>query len=157
MTEATRRALDQLQLTIEGLQNLITDLRPAALDELGVKPAIEALVARTAASSGLDIEARIDIAFDAGRAPTRLSGEVESAVYRLVQEGLTNAVKHAGAERAWVEVIDRAAATLRSQARGRYLATCLPVPGTMNARRFTTGDSNVSSTGSPVGAFSTSS
>jgi signal transduction histidine kinase len=106
MTEATRRALDQLQLTIEGLQNLITDLRPAALDELGVKPALEALVARTAASSGLDIEARIDIAFDAGRAPTRLSGEVESAVYRLVQEGLTNAVKHAGAERAWVEVIE---------------------------------------------------
>jgi two-component system, NarL family, sensor histidine kinase DevS len=121
MTEATRRALDQLQLTIEGLQNLITDLRPAALDELGVKPALEALVARTAASSGLDIQARIDIAFDAGRAPTRLSGEVESAVYRLVQEGLTNAVKHAGAERAWVEVIEADGRISVSQRRRRRL------------------------------------
>jgi signal transduction histidine kinase len=104
--DATRRALEQLVLTIGGLQNLITDLRPAALDELGVKPAVEALVARTAASSGLDVEARIDLAYDSGRAPSRLSGEIESTVYRLVQEALTNAVKHAGAERAWVEIIE---------------------------------------------------
>jgi signal transduction histidine kinase len=105
-SEAAQRALEQLQLTIEGLQNLITDLRPAALDELGVKPAVEALVARTAASSGLDVEARIDIAYDSGRAPTRLSEGIESTVYRLVQEALTNAVKHAGAERAWVEIVE---------------------------------------------------
>jgi signal transduction histidine kinase len=104
--EAARQGLEQLQLTIEGLQKLITDLRPATLDELGIKPAVEALVARTAASSGLDVEARIDIAYDSGRAPSRLTGEVESTVYRLVQEALTNAVKHAGAERAWVEIIE---------------------------------------------------
>jgi signal transduction histidine kinase len=103
---ATGRALEQLALTIAGLQNLITDLRPAALDELGIKPAVEALVARTAASSGLDVEARIDVAYDSGHAPNRLSGEIESTVYRLVQEGLTNAVKHAGAERAWVEIVE---------------------------------------------------
>ena len=88
------------------LQNLITDLRPAALDELGIRPAVEALVARTTATSGLDVEARIDLAYDSGRAPTRLTGEIESTVYRLVQEALTNAVKHAGAERAWVEIVE---------------------------------------------------
>jgi signal transduction histidine kinase len=103
---ATGRVLEQLALTIAGLQNLITDLRPAALDELGIKPAVEALVARTATSSGLDVEARIDVAYDSGRAPNRLSGEIESTVYRLVQEALTNAVKHAGAERAWVEIVE---------------------------------------------------
>jgi signal transduction histidine kinase len=104
--DAARRGLEQLQLTIEGLQNLITDLRPATLDELGIKPAVEALVARTAASSGLEVEARIDIAYDSGRALTRLSGDIESTVYRLVQEALTNAVKHAGAEHAWVEIVE---------------------------------------------------
>jgi signal transduction histidine kinase len=106
--DATERALEQLGLTIAGLQNLITDLRPAALDELGIKPAVEALVARTAASSGLAVEARIDLAYDSGRASTRLAGEIESTVYRLVQEALTNAVKHAGAERAWVEIVENA-------------------------------------------------
>jgi signal transduction histidine kinase len=106
--DVTARALEQLLLTIEGLQNLITDLRPAALDELGIKPAVEALVARTAATTGLDVEARIDLAYDSGRAPTRLTGEIESTVYRLVQEALTNAVKHAGAQRAWVEIVEDA-------------------------------------------------
>jgi signal transduction histidine kinase len=104
--DATRRAMEQLGLTIEGLQNLITDLRPAALDELGIKPAVEALAARTAASSGLAVEAHIDLAYDAGRASSRLAGEIESTVYRLVQEALTNAVKHAAAERAWVEIVE---------------------------------------------------
>jgi signal transduction histidine kinase len=104
--EMIARTVEQLQLTIEALQNLITDLRPAALDELGVTPAVEALVARTAASSGLDIETRIDLAYNSGRSPTPLTGEIESTVYRLVQEALTNAVRHSGAERAWVEVIE---------------------------------------------------
>jgi signal transduction histidine kinase len=94
------RAVEQIQFTIEGLQNLVTDLRPAALDELGVEPAVEALVARTASSSGLDIKTRIELS--AGR----LTGEIESTVYRLVQEALTNAIKHAGAEHAWVEILE---------------------------------------------------
>jgi len=98
--DALGQALEQLQLSIEGLQNLITDLRPAALDELGVQPAVEALVARTAASSGLDIETRIELV------DGRLTGEIESTVYRLVQEALNNAVKHSGAERAWVEIVE---------------------------------------------------
>ena len=98
---AIGQTVEQLQLSIEGLQNLITDLRPAALDQLGVTPALEALVARTAASSGLAVEARIDLADS-----SRLTGEIESTLYRLVQEALTNAVKHAGAERVWIEIAE---------------------------------------------------
>jgi signal transduction histidine kinase len=104
--DAVTQAVEWLQLSIEGLQNLITDLRPAALDELGVSPALEALVARTEVSSGLDIEAHIDLADTSGRAATRLTGEIEGTLYRLVQEALTNAVKHAGAERVWIDIIE---------------------------------------------------
>ena len=101
--EHTERAVDQLQLSIESLQNLITDLRPATLDELGLGPAVETLIARTASSSGLEIEAHIELSGTAGR---RLTSEIEGTLYRLVQEALTNAVKHAGAQRVWVEIVE---------------------------------------------------
>lgn len=104
LEDAVGKAVEQLQLSIGGLQALITELRPAALDQLGVKPALEALLSRTTATSGLEISARIQLASDTGREPTRLSGEIESTIYRLVQEALTNVVKHAEANRAWVEV-----------------------------------------------------
>jgi signal transduction histidine kinase len=102
--EAARRtaasAVEQLDLTIRGLQGLITELRPAALDEFGLEPAVQALVTRTSATSGIAIEASVDAAVTA----TRLEPEIESAVYRLVQEALNNAVKHSGAELARVEI-----------------------------------------------------
>ena len=101
---AVGKAVEQLELSIGGLQALITELRPAALDQLGVKPALEALISRTAATSGLEISARIELASIGGSEATRLSGEIESTIYRLVQEALTNVVKHAEANRAWVEV-----------------------------------------------------
>jgi signal transduction histidine kinase len=104
LEDAVAKAVEQLQLSIGGLQALITELRPAALDQLGVKPALEALLSRTTVTSGLEISARIQLASDTGREPTRLSGEIESTIYRLVQEALTNVVKHAEANRAWVEV-----------------------------------------------------
>ena len=103
LSAATRKVVDQLQFSIESLQNLITELRPASLDELGLRPAVEALVARTAATSGLAIDSRIRLAQES--AP-RLDPEIENTVYRLVQEALTNAVKHARAEHAIVEIVD---------------------------------------------------
>jgi len=104
LESAVGKAVEQLELSIGGLQALITELRPAALDQLGVKPALEALISRTTATSGLEISARIDLASNGGREPTRLSTEMESTIYRLAQEALTNVVKHAEADRAWVEV-----------------------------------------------------
>ena len=107
LAAATRGAVEQLQFSIESLQNLIAELRPASLDELGITPAVEALVARTAATSGLDVAVRIDLGdgSDPVRKP-RLDPEIENTLYRLVQEALTNAVKHAGAERASVEIVE---------------------------------------------------
>ena len=51
--DAVERSLEQLGSSIAALQSLITELRPASLDELGVKPALEALVRRASARFGL--------------------------------------------------------------------------------------------------------
>jgi signal transduction histidine kinase len=110
---AMRQAVEDLATNIDALRSLITDLRPAALDELGLTPALGALADRVAAAHGVDVRAEIDLAFDERRAPTRLVPDVETAVYRVVQEALTNVAKHGGAthvrvavreEGAWVRI-----------------------------------------------------
>jgi signal transduction histidine kinase len=95
-----RDAVAQVSQEIESLRGLITELRPAALDELGLAPAIESLVQRTSAHHGLDVEAQVELGDGAP-----LTSELESTVYRLVQEALTNVAKHAQAERVQVEVM----------------------------------------------------
>jgi signal transduction histidine kinase len=106
--EALARALSDIDMAIVNLQALITELRPAALDEFGVTPALEALFARVGATSGLDIDARLELAPTEQRAATRLEADIEWTLYRLVQEALTNIVKHSSAEHATVEVIESA-------------------------------------------------
>jgi len=106
LQEAVERSLEQLGSSITALQSLITELRPASLDELGVKPALEALVRRASARFGLKVDTNFDLAFDSGREPSRLAGEIESAAYRLVQEAINNVAKHAQAESLHVEVVE---------------------------------------------------
>jgi len=100
-----REAIDRLDAEIAGLRWLITELRPAALDELGVAAAIEALAER-ARSFGLDVEVSVDFAYEQGRQASRLLPELETAVYRIAQEALTNARKHGQARLAIVEVVE---------------------------------------------------
>ena len=107
LDRAVQRALDQLELSISSLQSLITELRPASLDELGIRPALDSLAKRTSARHGLEVETHFDLDFDQGRAPTRLTDEVESTVYRLVQEAMTNAVKHSDANTVSVTVVEQ--------------------------------------------------
>jgi signal transduction histidine kinase len=94
-------AIDLLEHGIADQRALITDLRPAALDELGTQAALETLIARVAQQSGLEIELEFE-----SDTLARHSTEIESTMYRLVQEGLTNVVKHARATRVDVRVID---------------------------------------------------
>lgn len=95
LRSATERALQGIDQGIEDLHGLITELRPASLDQLGVGPAVEALADRTQAMSGIAVRVAVDLADGDGGAHGRLEPELESSVYRLVQEGLNNAVKHA--------------------------------------------------------------
>ena len=108
MATAIDDAMDQITLAIGDLRSLITELRPAALDELGIKAALEALVKRFAAQSDVGIELDADLAYENGDRSDRHTPELEATVYRLVQEALNNIVKHARAQRAVVEVSDRA-------------------------------------------------
>ncbi len=106
MRTAIDNALEQITTGIGDLRSLITELRPAALDELGTKPALETLAAR--------FERQTDIEVDLDVTDTRFAPEVESTLYRLVQEALTNIAKHAGARRVAVEIAsDRARIALR--------------------------------------------
>jgi signal transduction histidine kinase len=103
---ALDEAIELIGGGIADLRALIADLRPAALDELGTKAALETLVARIAQQSGLEIALDVDLAWERGDSPSRHTPEIESTAYRLVQEGLTNVVKHARATRVEVRVMD---------------------------------------------------
>jgi signal transduction histidine kinase len=100
------QSIAHVQGTIAELRGLITDLRPAALDQLGAQPALEALAERVATVNGLPVQLTMDLSHGAQRAGTRLTSEVEAVLYRIVQEALTNVVKHADAAHAWVEIAE---------------------------------------------------
>ena len=97
LAQAVRESLEHIGTEIESLRTLIAELRPAALDEIGLAPAIESLGQRLAAVEGLEVEVAIEVG-------GRLDPELETTVYRLVQEALSNVGKHANAESVRVSV-----------------------------------------------------
>jgi len=99
-------ASSQLEETINSLESLIQELRPASLDALGVAAALDTLIDRTSTRGGLASSVHIDLAHERGDEPTRLQPQLESTIYRIVQESLNNAVKHANATRISVSVIE---------------------------------------------------
>lgn len=103
LREAVDMVLDGLGNEIDGLRHLITELRPAALDELGLAAALEALARRAQAIDGLDVQVQVELGQQDGR---RLDAELESTVYRIVQEALTNVSRHAEATKAVVSVTE---------------------------------------------------
>ncbi len=109
LRDAVSQAVEQIEETIADLRALISDLRPAALDELGLQAAIEALAERSRERNGIDVDLSVDLAYERGEQASRLGIELETALYRIVQEALTNASKHGRAERAVVEVHEDAA------------------------------------------------
>jgi len=82
------------ELVVETLQNvrrLAVELRPSALDDFGLEPALRRL-GQTVREGGL-----LDVQVEARLGAQRLPADVETALYRIVQEALTNVVKHAQA------------------------------------------------------------
>ena len=104
---AIGQGLGQIELSIRNLQALITELRPAALDQIGLAVALEGLLKRVESSSGIEIDADIRLAFEQGEATSRLHEDVEGTLYRVAQESLTNAMKHSSAGRVTLRVTER--------------------------------------------------
>src|SRR5207237_7388692 len=92
---ATRALLGEVEAP---LRRLAAALRPTVLDDLGLKPAIEFLADGISKRTGRSVVVTASI----GR---RLPGPVETAVYRIVQEALTNMIKHAQATQAVVHLV----------------------------------------------------
>jgi two-component system, NarL family, sensor histidine kinase DevS len=92
--EAARAEAELRELVVQALQDvrsLAVELRPSALDDFGLVPALERLAGTFSERTGI----RATVAATLG--DTRLPPETETVVYRLVQEALTNVVKHAAA------------------------------------------------------------
>ena len=100
---AIRQAIVDIEHEIANLRGIITDLRPSLLDDLGLLPAIEALLDRRRRETGLEIES--DLALPAAASDgAGLDPQLETTVYRVVQEALANVVKHARASAVRVSV-----------------------------------------------------
>ena len=84
----------QVLETLHAVRRLATELRPKALDDYGLVPAVKRLAESFVEQTGLtlDVEARLG--------GLRFPSDVETALYRMVQEALTNIVKHAQARHA---------------------------------------------------------
>ena len=85
---------------MDELLNLARQLRPTALDDHGLVPAIEAQL------RGFGERTGIDASLSTEGDPTALDEERQTVIYRVAQEALTNAGRHAGAAHVDVELVD---------------------------------------------------
>jgi PAS domain S-box-containing protein len=101
MSTASVEALDQarklLRKCIDGARQMISGLRPPIIDEQGVAGAIDFLVS--------EFEGRgMQIQFTHSVPQERLAAELETAIFRIVQEALTNVERHSRAQEAEVDI-----------------------------------------------------
>lgn len=114
LREAVSRAVAQVQHQARALRGLITDLRPADLDALGLSAALDALAERTSDTTGMVV--RLDVDLPPRSEDDGIDPEIEATVYRIVQEALTNAARHGRAHQAHV-VVRHDGETLRAEVR----------------------------------------
>src|SRR5881275_1084987 len=116
--EARDRIADTRKLahqTLRAIRNLSIDLRPSALDDLGLLPALRWYVKEYSQKCGIEVE------FHAPGFKDRLPAEMETALYRIVQESLTNTARHAYAHKVLItmkEDADAVYATIKDDGCG---------------------------------------
>jgi signal transduction histidine kinase len=89
--EAVAELRELVVATLRDVRRLAVELRPKVLDDFGLVPALERLTQGFAEHTGISVD------LEAGALTERPPVEVETAIYRIVQESLTNVVKHAQA------------------------------------------------------------
>jgi len=87
--------------TLQDVRDLAVQLRPKALDDFGLVAAVERLARTISEATGITVDV------ESGLGADRLPEEVETTLYRIVQEALTNVVKHAQAQNVTVLLIRR--------------------------------------------------
>jgi two-component system, NarL family, sensor histidine kinase UhpB len=119
--DALRQVADAVRESLDELRRIARELRPEALDDLGLVNSLIALSTRVGAQNGPRVKRELQ-----GTLPP-LSAEVELVVYRIAQESLTNALRHADARSATVSLeADANAVTLRVTDDGTGMPAQLP-------------------------------
>jgi two-component system, NarL family, sensor histidine kinase UhpB len=119
--EALRRVAHAVRDSLDEVRRIARELRPEALDDLGLVNALIALCTRIGAQGSLTVGRDLQ-----GRLPP-LSPDVELVVYRIAQEGLTNALRHSDARSATVTLkADAETLTLRVADDGKGMPVQLP-------------------------------
>lgn len=115
-----------VETTIDAIRGVMTDLRPAALEEFGLLPALRWHASVFSERTGIKVTTH------ATGAAVRLSRDAELAVFRIVQETLTNVAKHSGAANVKIAIRygDGVALTVEDDGRGFTEA-----PSTRNSKR----------------------
>jgi two-component system, NarL family, sensor histidine kinase UhpB len=120
-SHALRRVADAVRDSLDEVRRIARELRPEALDDLGLVNALIALCTRVDAQGGLLVRRDLQ-----GKLPP-LSPEVELVVYRITQEGLTNALRHSNGRSATVSLkADAETLTLRVADDGKGMPDQLP-------------------------------
>jgi signal transduction histidine kinase len=97
-TERVAEVRELVVSTLQEVRKLAVELRPAALDDFGLAPALQRLVEIHRQDADLEVDLEVALGDE------RLPADVETTMYRIVQESLTNIAKHAAASRASVLV-----------------------------------------------------
>ncbi|MFN8564866.1 MAG: HAMP domain-containing protein [Anaerolineae bacterium] len=109
--------------TLEEVRRLARDLRPAMLDDLGLVPTLDGHIKTFRNKADIDVEFDVDVSED-----FRLPRDTELALYRMVQEALTNVARHAAATKVYVrleQVSDAVSLSVVDNGRGFDLASVL--------------------------------
>jgi two-component system sensor histidine kinase UhpB len=110
-----RDVQNSVRVGLEDVRRIAIELRPEALEDLGLESALAVLCDRLAQRSGLAVSCEIDPGLP------ELSPDTELVIYRVAQEALTNVARHSGSERAELKVQrdhDEVTLTVRDSGRG---------------------------------------
>jgi signal transduction histidine kinase len=102
-SDAARAELHELVVsTLQDVRRLAVELRPKALDDFGLQAALEHVAQTFTEQIGIETDVEVSLGDE------RLLPEVETALYRLVQEALTNVVKHSRASHVSISLVRKA-------------------------------------------------
>jgi signal transduction histidine kinase len=117
--EKARNWQRHLQLVIEDLRDICTDLRPAALDDLSLALAVQGYIED--ATRQFDLHIHLSISGDGNPLTQRLPEDIEICLFRVLQEAVANAYRHARVSDIWIDLIvkhDRVSLEVRDQGGG---------------------------------------